>query len=150
MQNISNLEYLDVSFNMLEGEVPTDGVFGNATRVAIIGNNKLCGGISELHLPPCPFKGRKHIKNHNFKLIAMIVSVVSFLLILSFIIAIYWISKRNKKSSLDSSIIDQLDKVSYKDLHKGTDGFSDRNMIGSGSFGSVYKGNLVSEDNVVA
>ncbi|KAL5081176.1 hypothetical protein RYX36_009597, partial [Vicia faba] len=42
---------------MLEGEVPIDGVFGNASQVAIIGNNKLCGGISQLHLPPCPIKG---------------------------------------------------------------------------------------------
>jgi Leucine-rich repeat (LRR) protein len=90
MQNISSLEYLNVSFNMLEGEVPTGGVFGNATRVAMIGNNKLCGGISQLHLPPCPIKGRKHTKNHNYKLIAVLVTVVSFLLILSFIITIYW------------------------------------------------------------
>jgi hypothetical protein len=46
MQNISVLEHLNVSFNMLEGEVPTNGVFGNATQVEMIGNNKLCGGIS--------------------------------------------------------------------------------------------------------
>ncbi|CAJ2646881.1 unnamed protein product [Trifolium pratense] len=151
MQNISSLEYFNVSFNMLEGEVPTGGVFGNATQVAIIGNNKLCGGISKLHLPPCPIKGRKHAKNHKLKLIVVLVSVVSFLLILSFIIIVNWIRKRNKKRSFDSSpTIDQLAKVSYQDLHQGTDGFSSRNLIGSGNFGSVYKGNLVSEDNVVA
>ncbi|CAJ2646915.1 unnamed protein product [Trifolium pratense] len=135
---------------MLEGEVPTDGIFGNATQVAIIGNNKLCGGISQLHLPPCLIKGRKHAKHHKFRLIAVIVGVVSFLLILSFIITIYWMRKRNLKRHFDSPTIDQLAKVSYQDLHRGTDGFSPRNLIGSGSFGSVYKGNLVSEDNVVA
>jgi len=150
LHNISDLEYLNVSFNMLEGEVPTNGVFGNASQVAIIGNNKLCGGISELHLPPCPIKGKKHTKNHNFKLIAVIVSVVFFLLILSLIIAIYWMSKRNQKPCFDSPTIDQLANVSYQELHQGTDGFSDRNIIGLGSFGSVYRGNLVSEDNVVA
>ncbi|KAK2373544.1 putative LRR receptor serine/threonine-protein kinase [Trifolium repens] len=150
MQNISSLEYLNVSFNMLEGKVPTGGVFGNATRVAIIGNNKLCGGISQLHLPPCPIKGGKHTKNHNYKLIMVLVTVVSFLLILSFIITIYWMRKRNQQQSFDSPTNDQLAKVSYQDLHQGTDGFSSRNLIGSGNFGSVYKGNLVSEDNVVA
>jgi len=150
MQNISGLEYLNVSFNKLEGEVPTNGVFGNESHVVIIGNNKLCGGVSQLHLPPCPIKGRKQAKHNKFKLIAVSVSIVSFLLILSLIIAIYWMRKRNQKPHFDSPIIDQLDKVSYQDLHQGTDGFSDGNLIGSGSFGSVYRGNLVSEDNVVA
>ncbi|XP_045813764.1 probable LRR receptor-like serine/threonine-protein kinase At3g47570 isoform X2 [Trifolium pratense] len=150
MQNISVLEYLNVSFNMLDGEVPTNGVFGNATQVAMIGNNKLCGGISQLHLPPCPIKGRKHTKHHKLRLIAVIVSVVSFLLILSFITTMYWMRKRNQKRSFDSPTIDQLAKISYQELHQGTNGFSPTNLIGSGSFGFVYKANLVSEDHVVA
>ncbi|GAU44774.1 hypothetical protein TSUD_27430 [Trifolium subterraneum] len=57
LKNISSLEHLNISFNMLEGEVPTEGVFGNASRVVLIGNNKLCGGISELNLTLCPVKG---------------------------------------------------------------------------------------------
>ncbi|RHN51049.1 putative protein kinase RLK-Pelle-LRR-XII-1 family [Medicago truncatula] len=150
MQNISVLEYLNVSFNMLVGEIPTNGVFGNATQIEVIGNKKLCGGISHLHLPPCPINGRKHAKQQKFRLIAGIVSVVSFILILSFIITIYMMRKRNQKRSFDSPTIDQLAKVSYQELHVGTHGFSDRNLIGSGSFGSVYRGNIVSEDNVVA
>ncbi|KAJ1396853.1 Serine/threonine-protein kinase, active site [Sesbania bispinosa] len=56
-QNISFLEYLNVSYNMLNGEVPTEGVFQNASKLGVAGNNKLCGGIPELHLPPCPVKG---------------------------------------------------------------------------------------------
>ncbi|MED6171358.1 hypothetical protein PIB30_040061 [Stylosanthes scabra] len=40
-----------------------------------------------------------------------------------------------------------LDKVSYRKLHHGTDGFSVRNMIGSGKFGTVYKGILESDDD---
>ncbi|RHN54576.1 putative protein kinase RLK-Pelle-LRR-XII-1 family [Medicago truncatula] len=150
MQNISVLEYLNVSFNMLEGDVPLNGVFGNVTQIEVIGNKKLCGGISQLHLPPCPIKGRKHAKQKKIRLMAVIISVVSFLLILSFIITIYWMRKRNPKRSCDSPTVDQLSKVSYQELHQGTDGFSTRNLIGSGSFGLVYKGNLVSEDNVVA
>ncbi|GAU15772.1 hypothetical protein TSUD_235880 [Trifolium subterraneum] len=64
--------------------------------------------------------------------------------------AIYLRRKRNQKLSSDSPTIDQISKVSYQDLHQGTDGFSYRNLIGSGSFGSVYKGNLESEDDIVA
>ncbi|XP_061341721.1 probable LRR receptor-like serine/threonine-protein kinase At3g47570 [Gastrolobium bilobum] len=150
LQNISFLEYLNVSFNMLDGEVPTEGVFQNASELSVIGNNKLCGGVLELHLLPCPFKGDKHEKHHNFRLIAAIISVVSFLLILSFILTFYWMTKKSKKSSSDSPTIDQLSRVSYQNLHRGTDGFSIRNLIGSGSFGSVYKGTIEPEDTMVA
>ncbi|CAK8532377.1 unnamed protein product [Lathyrus sativus] len=150
MQNISVLKHLNVSFNMLEGEIPIDGVFGDASEVAIIGNEKLCGGISQLHLPPCPLKGKIQAQHHKIKLIAVIISVISFLLILSLIITIYWMRRRYQKRSSDSPTIDQLAMVSYQDLHQGTNGFSTENLIGSGSFGSVYKGNIVSEDNFVA
>jgi len=87
---------------MLEGEVSTNGVFGNASQVTMIGNNKLCGGISQLHLAPCPIKGRKHPKHHKFRLIAVIVIMVSFLLIFLFIITIYWMKKINQKRSFGS------------------------------------------------
>ncbi|KAJ1431186.1 Serine/threonine-protein kinase, active site [Sesbania bispinosa] len=147
-QNISFLEYLNVSYNKLNGEVPTEGLFQNASKLGVAGNNKLCGGIPELHLPPCPVKDMKHAKHH--KLMAVIVSVVAFLLILSLVLTIYWMRTRNKKPSSDESTIGQLSKVSYQDLYHGTDGFSAENLIGSGSFGSVYKGNLMSEDDVVA
>ncbi|XP_078175163.1 putative receptor-like protein kinase At3g47110 [Carex rostrata] len=33
-------------------------------------------------------------------------------------------------------------KVSYADIAKATAGFSSKNLVGSGSFGSVYKGML--------
>ncbi|PNY03929.1 kinase-like protein [Trifolium pratense] len=62
----------------------------------------------------------------------------------------YWMRKRNQKRSFDSPTIEQLTKVSYKELHQGTNGFSPTNLIGSGGFGSVYKANHVSEDHVVA
>ncbi|GAU15765.1 hypothetical protein TSUD_235810 [Trifolium subterraneum] len=109
---------IPTSLDSLKGEVPIEGVFGNVSRLAVTGNSKLCGGISELHLQPCPVKGLKH--------------------------------KRNQKQYSDSPTTDSIAKVSYQNLHNGTDGFSASNLVGLGSFGSVYKGNLASEDKVVA
>ena len=128
-QNIRFLEYLNISFNFLDGEVPTRGVFRNTSELEVNGNNKLCGGISELHLPPCPVKGRKPTKCHHFKFVAMIISVVAFLLMLSFALTVYWMRKRNKKLCSDSLTIDQMAKVSYANLQNETDGFSTRNSI---------------------
>jgi len=150
LQNLSFLQYLNVSFNVLEGEVPTKGVFGNVSVLVVNGNSKLCGGISELHLPPCPVKSEKHAKHHKFRLIVAILSVVVFLIVLSSTFAIYWSRKEGKKPSLNSSTIDQLAKVSYKSLYNGTDGFSTTNLIGCGNFSSVYKGTLELQDRVVA
>jgi len=50
------LYYLNLSFNSIVGEVPTFGVFANASGVSIEGNGKLCGGIPDLHLAPCSLK----------------------------------------------------------------------------------------------
>ncbi|PRQ59410.1 putative protein kinase RLK-Pelle-LRR-XII-1 family [Rosa chinensis] len=47
------------------------------------------------------------------------------------------------------SSINFLPKVSYQTLHHATGGFSPSNQIGSGGFGSVYKGILNQEENNV-
>jgi len=100
LQKISVLQYFNVSLNMLVGEVPQGGVFQNASALVVTGNKNLCGGISELHLPPCPVDGKKLAKLHPFMLIATIVSAVAFLLIIASILTIH--RMRNKKPSSDS------------------------------------------------
>ncbi|XP_028125259.1 putative receptor-like protein kinase At3g47110 [Camellia sinensis] len=54
------LQKLNLSFNDFEGEVPMKGVFTNASAVSIVGNYRLCGGISELQLPNCITQKSKH------------------------------------------------------------------------------------------
>ncbi|KZV43309.1 LRR receptor-like serine/threonine-protein kinase EFR [Dorcoceras hygrometricum] len=51
--NMLNLKSLNLSFNKLRGEVPTQGVFRNRTAISLQGNDHLCGGIDLLDLPPC-------------------------------------------------------------------------------------------------
>lgn len=141
---------MNVSFNRLEGEVPTEGVFRNASAISVRGHSDLCGGTTELHLPPCPLEVRTHKKHHPWKVIVIMISVVLFLILLSFSTAIYWKRKKNVRTSTSPTTMDHLSKVSYQTLHQATDGFSPNNLIGSGAFGFVYKGIVGSAERAVA
>ncbi|XP_031096918.1 probable LRR receptor-like serine/threonine-protein kinase At3g47570 [Ipomoea triloba] len=140
LQKLPLLQYLNLSFNDLEGEVPTIGVFAVATNVSLLGNRKLCGGIPELKLPPCLVKKTKHGK-HLKLMIVIFTCICSAMVFASFIafLTLCW-RKQKRVESAKPSKVEKLSKISYRDLHQATDGFSETNLIGSGSFGSVYKG----------
>ncbi|XP_019151970.1 PREDICTED: probable LRR receptor-like serine/threonine-protein kinase At3g47570 [Ipomoea nil] len=138
--NLRFLQHLNLSFNDLEGEVPTVGVFAAATNVSLLGNKKLCGGIPELKLPPCLVKKTKHSK-HLKLMIVIFTCICSALVFASFIafLTLCW-RKEKRMESAKPSKVEQLSKIPYRDLHQATDGFSETNLIGSGSFGFVYRG----------
>ncbi|KAJ8770858.1 hypothetical protein K2173_021773 [Erythroxylum novogranatense] len=140
LHSLKFLSYLNLSFNDLEGEVPTRGVFTNASVVSLIGNRKLCGGVPELLLPKCPTKTTRKSLAFMASIIIPCVAVSSFMIFI--IVSCLWRRKSRKKSSFGTTFLGKLLNVSYKDLHQATGGFSESNLIGSGSFGSVYRGFL--------
>ena len=150
LEKLSFLKYLNLSFNDFEGELPTEGVFRYVNATSVIGNNKLCGGIPQLQLPRCleVTKSRKSLIASRFKI--TIVCVVTCFLLVSSLLVLYWRIKSKKKPSSQVSKMDLLPTVSYKMLHQATNGFSLDNLIGFGSFGSVYKGVLDQEERLVA
>ncbi|XP_077225039.1 uncharacterized protein LOC143858271 [Tasmannia lanceolata] len=152
MEKFHLLEYLNLSFNDLEGDVPKEGIFRNASAVSVHGNNKLCGGILELQLPACPAQVyQKRGITHSLRIIISTVSVVLFLIILScFFATFYWKRKSRKNPLVMSPSVDQWLKLSYAELLRATNGFSLENLIGAGSYGSVYKGHLDHNEMIVA
>lgn len=150
--SLSYLQYLNLSFNELEGEIPTNGVFANTTIiVSVAGNSKLCGGIPELHQPLCPHPVKRKQKFPTvFKLITSLVCVGFFFIGATFFGVLYW-RKKTRKVSIDSSGKNKLLRISYRELYRATNGFSSEKIIGSGSFGTVYKGNLNNQpDQLIA
>ncbi|XP_077226001.1 receptor kinase-like protein Xa21 [Tasmannia lanceolata] len=152
LEGFKFLQYLNLSFNNFEGEVPKRGVFGNASAISVVGNDNLCGGIPELKLPACPVLANdRRGKAHVSRVIILVVSAVVCLIFLLCVPAsLYWIRKSRKKPSSLSSMEGRHLRVSYAELLKATDGFSSANLIGTGSYGSVYKGILSHIENVVA
>ncbi|KAL6126732.1 hypothetical protein ACLB2K_074777 [Fragaria x ananassa] len=150
LQRLPFLIYLNLSLNNLEGEVPKEGVFRNNSAISLAGNVKLCGGVSELQLPACTINVPKLRQFRGFKLKFTISLVVGCSLLFAFLLVFYWRRNTLKKELLsEAESINFLSKVSYQTLHQVTGGFSPSNQIGSGGFGSVYKGILDQEENIV-
>ncbi|KAJ0558149.1 putative protein kinase RLK-Pelle-LRR-XII-1 family [Helianthus annuus] len=137
------LEYLNLSYNDFEGEVPQLGVFANASAFSVLGNNRLCGGIVELGLPKC-----KETKKHKEKFpVFVIIILIASSLFTIICLAYAWCKKKSNSRPSQSSMRDRFLKISYTQLLKATNGFSETNLIGNGGFSSVYKGVLNEDDD---
>ncbi|XP_004309032.1 PREDICTED: probable LRR receptor-like serine/threonine-protein kinase At3g47570-like [Fragaria vesca subsp. vesca] len=138
------LKQLNLSFNDFWGAVPVKGVFNNASAISVVGNTRLCGGISDLHLPECKFKESRWSRSK--KLTISLVSAFTVLGVATLLTFLFlcFLKKRSKETP-SSILANSVLQVSYSALLKATDGFSASNLIGAGSFGSVYKG-ILGED----
>ncbi|XP_021738367.1 probable LRR receptor-like serine/threonine-protein kinase At3g47570 [Chenopodium quinoa] len=144
------LQSLNLSHNNLEGEVPIGGVFNNVTGILISGNNRLCGGISDLVLPRCNWSHNtgKSKKRHRKRLTFAILSgLFGVLVVILLSLCSFW-KRQRARGFLTSSDLDNF--LSYQTLVKATNGFSSENLIGSGTFGVVYKGSLDNDGSTVA
>ncbi|XP_058219495.1 probable LRR receptor-like serine/threonine-protein kinase At3g47570 isoform X2 [Rhododendron vialii] len=136
------LKKLNISFNDFEGVVPKQGIFKIAAAISIEGNKKLCGGIPDLQLRSCQSKG---FPRKKFTQVVKLVLPSSFglvcLLVMMYFVHLRWFKKRTEVPSF-KFFGHSFAKLSYGSLVKATNGFSPTNLIGMGSFGSVYKGFL--------
>ncbi|CAN1174824.1 Probable LRR receptor-like serine/threonine-protein kinase At3g47570 [Linum perenne] len=149
-ESMNFLQLLNLSYNDFEGEVPKGGIFTNGSIISVVANGKLCGGIADLNLPPCNFGDeKKKTLSHKWKKI--VISTISSLFLLALIascLVIFWIKKRGKEHTVSAG--DHQLQMSYQRLYKATDGFSSSNLVGVGSFGSVYKGVLDENETAIA
>lgn len=139
--NDLDLTKLDLSDNNFQGVIPTTGVFSNAKAVSLIGNSGLCGGTMDLHMPSCHDVSRKAGRvNYLVKILIPIFGVMSLIILVYFLL----VEKRTSRSHFNyqPSFGEHFDKVTYKDLAQATRDFSELNLIGRGSYGSVYRGKL--------
>ncbi|XP_024160902.1 LRR receptor-like serine/threonine-protein kinase GSO1 isoform X2 [Rosa chinensis] len=143
LQALLHLRYLNLSFNKLHGEIPTGGPFKNFSVQSFLSNDGLCGA-SQLDFRPCrtPVQYSRTASSSMLKYI--IPGMLAAMLVLTFI----WLFTLHKKGdaevATEHTLIPELlrKKVTYQEILTATNGFNETNLLGSGGFGSVYKGIL--------
>ncbi|KAL6273052.1 hypothetical protein ACE6H2_023744 [Prunus campanulata] len=141
LQALSLLKYLDLSFNKLQGEIPTGGPFQNLSAQSFVSNSALCGA-ARFHVPPCKNNTRVGPNWRKAKYIIAGILLVIFLVASVSIFVLH--RKRNVEVAGEANSLPQLvwRRISHLELLRATNGFNKNNLLGSGGFGSVYKGAL--------
>ncbi|KDP24470.1 hypothetical protein JCGZ_25034 [Jatropha curcas] len=149
LSKLLSLKNLNLSYNDFDGKLSTEGVFANASAISVIGNDRLCGGIPNLLLPKCSKEQRGKRVTLQVVIFSTIAAIFAFL-VLCFA-SMFCMVRNSRKKRLASPPIEEWQVgMSYSEVIKSTDGFSAENFIGSGSFGSVYKGVLSGDGEIVA
>jgi LRR receptor-like serine/threonine-protein kinase FLS2 len=148
---VLQLKYLNLSFNRLQGEIPVAGPFVNFSAASFMSNDGLCGA-PRLHVPPCKASDPRpkrtaatHILKYVLPTIGLTMLIVTLVLV--------WTRrrKRNMKISMEENPLPLATwrRISQQEILQATEGFSASNLLGKGSFGSVYQGRL-SDGMIVA
>ncbi|XP_020525224.1 probable LRR receptor-like serine/threonine-protein kinase At3g47570 isoform X4 [Amborella trichopoda] len=154
LEYLMTLRHLDLSHNDLEGEVPDEGIFKviSPNDLQLRGNKNLCGGTSLVNLPACPNQTQTSHQEHSHKTMKITILIISVpISMILLCITLLLLRRYRSRSGLPSSIQLKREyiKISYEELSVATNGFNMDNLIGFGSFGSVYKG-ILGDGTIVA
>ncbi|KAJ0041304.1 hypothetical protein Pint_26905 [Pistacia integerrima] len=152
---------VDLSINCLSGPLPDNGSFSLVTPVSFANNLGLCGPVtgkpypgSPLFAPPPPFVPPAKVsslgENSPTGAIAGGVAASAPLLFAALAVGFaHWRQRKPQEFFFDVPVeedplvkLGQLKRFSLLDLKAATNDFSEKNILGRGGFGKVYKGCL--------
>ncbi|XP_070021516.1 probable LRR receptor-like serine/threonine-protein kinase At3g47570 [Nicotiana sylvestris] len=142
LEELKQLGSFNVSFNRLHGEIPNGGPFVDLPYQSFMSNERLCGNLQK-HVPACPSNNHSNSKKRRLVWIVVASSVISVIGLASAIVFML-MRRRGKTVNAEDEWLPEVapQRISYYELQRATQGFDGNNLLGSGSFGSVYKGTL--------
>ncbi|CAL1352692.1 unnamed protein product [Linum trigynum] len=149
LTKVMSLQVLDLSNNQLTGDIPVNGSFSLFTPISFA-NNRLNVPPASPPPPLPPSAPTASNGNSATGAIAGGVAAGAALLFAAPAIALaYW--RRRKPQDLFFDVpaeedpevhLGQLKRFSLRELQVASDNFSNKNILGRGGFGKVYKGRL--------
>ncbi|OEL35701.1 putative LRR receptor-like serine/threonine-protein kinase [Dichanthelium oligosanthes] len=131
------LQLLNLSMNDLSGLVPSNGIFENHSVVFLDGNPKLC--YSSLACYHSQYSSHRR----KVRIVSVVAATSTAAISIIILIFVMFVSRRYLASentrTIGSTIKVNHPLISYEELWRVTNNFDQRNLIGVGSFGSVYK-----------
>ncbi|XP_047324787.1 putative leucine-rich repeat receptor-like serine/threonine-protein kinase At2g24130 [Impatiens glandulifera] len=148
LNKLQMIQSLDLSFNDFNGSIPSGGIFDTncINCLSFQGNYHLCGKRKFQGIPICRRK-KRYFRSSKFLII--------FCSVLLFVVICFlfgcWKFGKNITSSLKVKVekrkppadpLPNFPRLTYKELSDATGGFDEQRLLGSGSYGRVYKGIL--------
>ncbi|KAG8365053.1 hypothetical protein BUALT_Bualt18G0063000 [Buddleja alternifolia] len=142
LERLQQLDYFNVSFNVLRGEIPSGGPFRNFTMESFKGNEALCGS-SRFHVLSCNTISKHRLKKKRLsQALLVLIGVVSLIIVIISLAFIFTRYRRKDKLVRENGVQEPNvpERISYYELLRATEHFSESNLLGVGGFSSVYKG----------
>jgi hypothetical protein len=150
LTNCYMLKYLNLSYNDFWGVVPTTGPFVNFSCLSYLGNRRLSGPV----LRRCGGRHRSWYQSRKFLVIMCVCSaVLAFALTILCAVSVRKIRERvaamredmfrGRRGGGSSPVMKyKFPRITYRELVEATEEFSEDRLVGTGSYGRVYRGTL--------
>ncbi|CAL5355708.1 unnamed protein product [Camellia sinensis] len=161
--NCEVLEFLYINGNLFEGTIPTAFRQLKGIQELDVSRNNLSGQIPRflgefrffqyLNLSYNMFDGEVPNGGVSQTLVpSQLLEIVSYAEELNYCNCLHarWKPRSRQQVNLASLLQNQYLQLSYGELFQATNGFSPSNLIGEGGYGSVYKGILNSDEQIIA
>ncbi|KAJ8548167.1 hypothetical protein K7X08_021403 [Anisodus acutangulus] len=150
LTTIAALQVLDLSNNDLTGPVPVNGSFSLFTPISFANNQlEVPPASPPPPLPPTPSSSSSVVNSATGAIAGGVAAGAALLFAAPAIFLAWWRRRQPQDHFFDVPAeedpevhLGQLKRFSLRELQVASDNFSNRNILGRGGFGKVYKGRL--------